>query len=124
MNKYTPKEAEEQTLFFQWAEMMKYQHPELAFMYHIPNGGSRNKLEAINLKKQGVKKGVPDVFLPLPLHGKHGLYIEMKRQKGSRVSNEQRDFINYLKRVNYEVCVCKGFQEAVDVTNDYLKRKD
>lgn len=33
--------------------MQIYNHPELELLYHVPNGGSRNRLEAANLQKQG-----------------------------------------------------------------------
>lgn len=51
-------EADEQKKLFRWADFMKTEYPELDMMFHIPNGGSRNKLEAANLKKQGVRAGV------------------------------------------------------------------
>jgi hypothetical protein len=57
-------EADEQKKLFRWVDFMKTEYPELDMMFHIPNGGSRNKLEAANLKKQGVRAGVPDICLP------------------------------------------------------------
>ena len=52
---YTPyiHESVEQTNLFRWAAYEQGKYPELKLMYHIPNGGSRNRLEAANLKKQG-----------------------------------------------------------------------
>ena len=63
---YVNKEADEQEALFAWAEYQKGKYPELELMYHIPNGGSRNKAEAARLKAQGVKPGVPDICLPVP----------------------------------------------------------
>lgn len=71
-------EAREQEALFRWADFAAGTMPELKLLYHIPNGGSRNKAEAANLKRQGVKAGVPDLFLPVPRGGYHGLYIELK----------------------------------------------
>ena len=34
--------------------------------------------EAMNLKRQGVKAGVLDIFLPVARKDKHGLWIAMK----------------------------------------------
>ena len=82
---YIPLEAEEQAALFQWAEYQSGKYPELALMYHVPNGGSRNKAEAANLKRQGVKSGVPDVCLPVPRGNSHGAYIELKRIKGGKI---------------------------------------
>lgn len=57
------KEAEEQIAIMNWAEYNMGKYPELKYLYHTPNGGSRNSAEARNLKKQGVKAGVPDLCL-------------------------------------------------------------
>lgn len=53
-----PTEAEEQIALFEWARLQTGRFPELALLYHVPNGGSRNKIEAARLRAQGVKSGV------------------------------------------------------------------
>lgn len=117
----TPLEAQEQTYLFQWAsDMGDLKWPELHFMYAIPNGGSRHKLEAANLKKQGVKSGVPDVMLPVARQGYHGLYIEMKRRRGGTLSADQKNFIKFLQAQGYRVERCNGFHAAADVIEDYM----
>lgn len=63
--KPTPHEANEQEALFRWTVFVRGRFPEIELLYHIPNGGSRNKLEAANLKRQGVKAGVPDLCLPV-----------------------------------------------------------
>lgn len=50
-------EATEQERVMNWATFYAKDFPELALLHHIPNGGSRNQLEAANLKRQGVKAG-------------------------------------------------------------------
>ena len=70
-------EATEQERLISWAQRQYNKYPELKLLYHVPNGGSRNTLEAANLKRQGVKAGVPDLCLPVARQGHHGLYIEM-----------------------------------------------
>ena len=47
-----PSESVEQSRLFQWARMQQGRWPELKLLYHIPNGGSRHRLEAIHLKQQ------------------------------------------------------------------------
>ena len=81
-------EATEQERVINWATFYAKDFPELALLYHIPNGGSRNQLEAANLKRQGVKAGVPDLCLPVPRNGKHGLYVEMKWQKNKTTDKQ------------------------------------
>lgn len=120
----SPLEAKEQKFLFQWAENMAVlKWPELRLMYHVPNGGSRNSIEAVNLKAQGVKPGVPDVFLPVARKGFHGLYIEMKRRRGGILSKYQKEYIEALKEQGYRVEVCKGFHAAADVIEDYMSKE-
>ena len=92
-------------------------------LYHVPNGGSRNKIEAARLRAQGVKSGVPDLCLPVARGGNHGLYIALKRQRGGRISEEQVRWIDGLLEQGYAAAICKGGQEAASVIIDYLQRK-
>lgn len=116
-----PYEAQEQSTLFQWARLMEGRYPELALMFAIPNGGSRHKLEAVNLKRQGVKKGVPDIFLPAVRGNWHGLFIELKRRKGGVVSVEQKAWGKDLAREGYVVATCPGADAAINIIQGYLK---
>ena len=116
----TASEADEQKELFRWAEMMQNRYPELRGMYHCPNGGRRNPHEAHNLRLQGVKPGVPDICLPVPRGGYHGLYIELKRTRGGRLSDDQRGWLAFLNRQGYLAVVCKGWHEASGVIMGYL----
>lgn len=118
-----PTEAQEQITLFQWAALMARKWPELRLMHAIPNGGSRNPIEARHLKDQGVKAGIPDIFLPCPKDVFHGLYIEMKRKKGGRVSEAQREMIMSLKAMGYRVEVCEGWEEAKTVIVEYMSHE-
>jgi hypothetical protein len=89
-------------------------------MYHCPNGGRRNKAEAAKLKAMGVRKGIPDLFLPIPRQGYHGLYIEMKRLKNGKVSPDQQKEIARLKADGYAVEVANGSEEAKGKVLRYL----
>ena len=88
-------------------------------MFHIPNGGSRNKIEAANLKRQGVKAGVPDICLPVPRNGYHGLWIELKVGKNKTTENQKR-YISFLTNQGYDVAVCYGMEEAARKIVEYL----
>ncbi len=117
-----PLEREEQTALMAYAKLNERRYPELGLLYHIPNGGSRNAIEALNLKRQGVKAGVPDLCLPVARGGYHGLYIELKR-KGGRLSAAQRVWIENLRAQGYAVMVCYGFREAADTLEGYLSEE-
>lgn len=90
-------------------------------IFAIPNGGARNIVTAVNLKKEGVKKGVPDLFLPLPKGKYHGLFIEMKKVNGGVVSKDQKERLAELNEDGYKAVVCNGAIEAIDVLLEYVK---
>jgi len=113
-------EAQEQRMLFQWANMVKGAYPALELLFAIPNGGRRDMIEARHLKETGVKAGVPDICLPVPAHHYTALYIEMKRTKGGRVSEDQQGWIAALNRVGCLAVVCKGWEEARTVILNYL----
>ena len=112
-------EAREQEAVIQWAECQSGRYPELRLLFHIPNGGSRNKIEAANLKRQGVKAGVPDLFLPVARGVYHGLFIEMKAGK-NRPTKRQKEWIDALQKQGYAAFVCWGADEAIAVLKSYL----
>ena len=113
-------EAHEQTALFRWIEdAAVHQYPELALLYHIPNGGKRNKTEAAHLKQQGVKAGVPDLCLPVARGKWHGLYIEMK-VGDNRPTENQENWIHQLREQGYVAEVCYGFRQAAEILVNYL----
>lgn len=116
-----PTEGTEQATLFSWAAMQSGRHPELRLLFHIPNGGSRGKAEAGRFKAEGVKAGVPDLFLPVARGIWHGLFIEMKRQKGGRVSDAQREWLSDLEREGYRAELARGWQEAAEIILEYLE---
>ena len=116
-----PLEAQEQRALFEWARLQSGKYPELALMYHIPNGGRRNAKEAAMLKAEGVKPGVPDICLPVSRSIYHGLYIELKRKRGGKTSDAQKEWINGLKAQGYAALVCRGWEDAKDSIIEYLK---
>lgn len=116
-------EHEEQVTVIDWCEAMSRMHPNLNLIYAIPNAGKRSLAIGAKMKREGLKSGVPDLFLPVARKGYHGLYIEMKRRKGGSVSKEQKDWIRDLTEEGYQVLVCKGADEAIKAICDYLNLK-
>lgn len=115
-------EEEEQITLFSWAALNEGRHPELRWMYAIPNGGLRSKTEAARMKKAGVKKGVSDIFLPAARGKYHGLYIELKKLCGGRASKEQIKFIEAVRKEGYYADVKCGWVAAAKLIVDYLER--
>ena len=120
MKTLIPTEHHEQVQFIKWAEMMAPRYPELNDFYAVPNGGDRNVRVARKLKAEGVKPGVPDLVLPVPIGGYIGLYLELKRIKGGTLQNDQKKWLTRLQELGHCTCVCKGFAEALSTTQAYL----
>lgn len=112
-------EATEQESVIQWCLYRENQYPELKNIFHVPNGGSRNKIEAANLKRQGVKAGVPDLVLAVPKGIYHGLFIEMKWGK-NRVQDSQKEWLKRLEQYGYYTKVCYGAEAAIEKLEKYL----
>lgn len=103
-------EHDEQKALFEWAETMIAQGriPELICMFAIPNGAwMRNQAIAVKMKQEGLKKGVPDIFLAVPNNetGQHGLFIEMKFGNNKK-THEQREWLARLDSFGYGTYTC------------------
>lgn len=100
--------------------------PACKWIHAIPNGGSRGstKDQAMKvgaaLKAEGVKSGVLDIFVPIPLHGLHGLYIEMKRADSGTLSDNQKEFTAFAHRQGYGAACCWGWIEAAQCLRQWL----
>ena len=108
-------EEDEQIAFVEYLQWMKIPH------FHIANGGFRHVKEAKKLKRLGVCAGVPDLFLPVPSGGRHGLFIEMKRVKGGVVAPKQRIWLKDLDYWGYGAEVAAGCEKAIETLERYLK---
>ena len=92
-------EDTEQMSVMDWARWNQNAHPELELLHHCPNGGSRNKAEAVKLKQMGVKAGIPDLCLPVPMGMYNGLYIE-NCASHSRYFSDELDAQNFYQNGN------------------------
>lgn len=114
------KEGGAQEMLFRWITYQLDEYPELALLYHIPNGGKRDAKTATILKRQGVKAGVPDLHLPVARGGYHGLYIELKVGDNT-TTKKQKDWIRELNKQGYLAVACYGWDEAAKQLLDYLE---
>ena len=122
-----PHEHDEQAALFAWAAANEGRYPELALLFAIPNGGHRHPAVAAQLKAEGVRPGVPDVFLPAVRPGPDGrvwggLFVEMKRADHSNgPTPEQRLWLERLRNAGYMAAVAYGAAEAIAVIENYLR---
>jgi hypothetical protein len=115
-------EHDHQTAVIQWANIVsKSKYPELAFLFAIPNAGAGAQSgQAGKMKAEGVKKGVPDLCLPVPKANYHGLFIEMKFGKNV-ASKEQLEWMTALVDLSYCVALCRSVDEAMQVLKWYCE---
>jgi hypothetical protein len=100
------RESDLQTAIVQ---ALTYAFPQ-AYVFHPANGGKRNKFEAANLKRQGVRAGVADLCVMLP-GGKVG-FIEIKTERG-RLSPLQRAFADLCKSHGFPHCIARSIDDAI-----------
>lgn len=103
-------------------------YPGAEYIFAIPNGGTRNKIEAVKLRREGVTAGVWDLFLPVPCVSKfgyifNGLWIEVKVGK-DRLSPAQRLWGVKMQSHGYALFVTDtvhSAQSAINTIQSYLR---
>lgn len=115
-------ENQEQMTLYKWTQQpsVRRQYPELKYLFHIPNERHCDPRQGKNLKRMGVRSGVPDLFLPVPRMPYHGLWIEMKTETG-HTSDTQDWWLDHLRAQGYACRVCHGWQAAADTLQRYLR---
>ena len=97
---------------------IRWLYPDV-LIFSIPNGGKRSKTEAVQLKKEGALKGIPDLFIAKQNRVYAGLFIEMKTEEG-KLSPEQIIMHNKLKSEGYQVITAHSFDEAYEEFKNYI----
>ena len=114
----------EQVKLFAWIKLKTQKYPQMAFIFAVPNGGMRSKVIGAKLKAEGVKRGVSDICVPIPIAPYHGAWIEMKSQNPkATTSNEQKTFAKAMITNGYQVALCRGADDAISFLSHYLKIK-
>lgn len=83
-------------------------------IFSIPNGGTRNIMEAMTLKATGLLKGASDLIVILP-NGKL-IFVELKQPKGIQ-STEQKDFESRVILLGFEYHIVKSLEDFVILLN-------
>lgn len=115
------REIRHQINVIKWSQQpsIRSKWPELALLYHIKNETTEGKERVAVDRSMGVKKGVPDLCLPVPRGEYHGLYVELKNETG-RTSEAQDWWGEKLLEQGYMFEVCHGWQSAVRVLEWYM----
>ena len=97
----------------------RYQYPDMT-LFAIPNGGSRNPVEAAKLKRTGTLAGVADLFLMAPRNGFHGAWIECKVGRNKQ-TQAQEQFEEKALKAGYDYTIVWDVDEFIDYVTKYLK---
>jgi hypothetical protein len=88
-------------------------------IWATPNGGSRHLFEAMRLKREGVVSGVPDLIIAEPTGKYHGLFIEMKSDKG-KLQDSQREMIGKLTERGYRCDIAYSLDDFMCIVKNYF----
>lgn len=120
---FTITEHSLQVTVVAWAMALTGQHPELACLYAVPNGGKRSRIVGALLKAEGVRAGVPDLCLPVPRCSFAALYLELKRP-GNKPTSSQCDMAKLLLANGNAVVWADNFEDAINWIAMYCGRWD
>jgi hypothetical protein len=106
-------EERKQARVMRWSTLRAVRQlvPQLEALFHVPNGGKRDAFTGVQMLALGVKRDVPDLLLPIPSAGCHGLAIEMKTDIGQLWPHQQRWF-EILTAAHWPCVVCRSADEA------------
>ena len=125
------KESGHQKAIFIWAAWHQAKYPDLRWLHSTQGGAKMTPATAGKMKAEGMKPGVPDIFLDVPRGGYHGLRIELKapemrNEKGTIVKRkgvtmvEQTEWLAHYTKSGYMAVLCYGWADAVQVIEEYL----
>ena len=113
-------------------DYIRLQYPHVLFNSDM-SGVKLTMGQAIKAKKLRSSKGFPDLVIYEPRNGKHGLFIELKREGLQLLKKdgtfktehlkEQSEVISKLNELNYVALFAVGFDEAKDIIDKYLSGK-
>lgn len=96
-----------------WARLKKW------FIFHISNEGKRAPHVAHDM---GICAGVADYFMPVPMNGKAGLFLELKAP-GRKPSRKQEAFLELMRRNGYAAAWFDQWTEAAKFIERYLNNE-
>lgn len=113
-------ESVAQQRIFRWADEQWQWKPDIDMMYHIPNeGAGGNPYRMQRLIQEGLKPGMPDIHLPVPRCGYHGLWIELKVGY-NKPTPQQLHCLAELRRLGHYATWCRGEEAAIELITKYM----
>lgn len=113
------EESHIQQAIVKWARFQACTLPELQLLYAVPNGANVSTPNRIRLVAEGLRKGIPDLHLPIARGEFNSLYIEVKTEKG-KLSKDQEEMFNQLELFGNKVVIVRSLFQGIHVLTTYL----
>lgn len=115
-------ESQAQQRVMKWWKLwhQSYGFSDERVLMAFPLQGARTQRNGARMKAEGLRAGTPDMLLAVARNGKHGLWIELKRDQRSRATPQQNAFIAMLERQGYAALVCHSADLAINAIQIYL----
>lgn len=114
-------EEQEQRKFFDYLALQS--DPLCKLPYHQVNQGKRGYQYAKMLQRTGMKRGIPDVFIPIPKGIYHGFFIEFK-VRPNKPTEDQEQWLDALTSQGYLCMVAYSGDEAIKAFSLYLALRE
>lgn len=109
-----PLEQDEQRDVVQYCEIVGHK------LTAIPNSTYTKSIkQKVKNRRDGLRAGLPDLFI---IVDNMALFIEMKRVKGSRLSEEQKGWIDAINETQVPAFVAYGAEEAIRIIQSFEKK--
>lgn len=114
------KASVEDTIQKQCVKWFNFQYNKFKPYLYCNYNNPKNMEHGVYLKSMGLKAGIPDMFLAIPMNGFSGMYIEMKTKTG-RLTKEQKQYSIILQEIGYKWVLCRSQQEFKKEIDEYMK---
>ena len=116
------EEEDAQGAVIEWAKLQPFNRRKVFdYLIHHPAEGQRGFKAQATAKKLGLKRGVLDLQLIVPIGAVPGLWIEMKSKDG-KWSTEQITFKEIAVEMGYVVEEARTAEAAIAIIKDWLAR--
>lgn len=96
----------------------RYAYPNY-IIFSVPNGGTRNSREAVQLRREGALAGVADLII---VTEGAVLFVEMKT-KHNKQQETQKVFQSNVERLGHTYSVCHSLSEFQLIVERFIKDK-
>ena len=91
--------------YFNNTYCLKHHSPRCS-IFSVPNGGFRNKIEAMKLVSTGMRAGVSDLIVLMP---NRCIFVELKTEKGVQ-SDNQKEFEQTVNALGFEYYLVRSLE--------------